>query len=400
MRKIIIVLLGVLSIISGLTACSDDNDNIDTKFKAADLLYFPRNEYPVIIEKGLPVKFEWAYSKSNDYIFVTYEVLFDKIDGDFSHPIYKITSLNDGISPELTVEASTMDLIAKDAGAELGETIMLKWTVRAQKYKETVTYGGESGVRTILITRINPPMKEVELRILGTATERPEAGIKLGQAMTIEDTKENYSLPYIEGNYECFTELKTGEWYLRDEGNNKYYTLLENGNIEETEEMTKSTISYNGKYWLLIDLSQMKWSVREIEKVEFFNRPWFANSYWKAMEYEGNGIWSVTDYSWTIGNGQNYDSRYAVKVTYKNPKFEERWGYRYKDCNDFNTALSDPSFFRIYRYAFWNSIDSNAWHATWKTVNDNQGYNQLATFKFYMNQDQGYYIHERSFKDK
>ena len=83
MRKIIIVLLGVLSIISGLIACSDDNDNIDTRFKAADLLYFPRNEYPVIIEKGLPVKFEWAYSKSNDYIFVTYEVLFDKIDGDF-----------------------------------------------------------------------------------------------------------------------------------------------------------------------------------------------------------------------------------------------------------------------------------------------------------------------------
>lgn len=403
MRKTMIMLLGVLWILSGLTACNDENDNSDTGFKAADILYFPRNEYPVIISKDLPVRFEWAYSKSNDYIFITYEVLFDKADGNFSHPLYTITSLNDGISPEVTVEAATMDLIAKNAGAGLGETVELKWTVRAQKHKETVVYGGESGVRTIFVTRPAPPLKEVELRILGTATERPEAGIKLGQAMTVEDTKDDYSLAYTPGMYECFTELKSGEWYLYDEGNNKYYELLADGTINQTDEAVKSTNSYNSQCWLLIDFAQMKWSIKEIDKVEFFNRPWFGSSSWKTMDYEGNGVWSVTDYAWNIGNGNQYDSRYAAKVTYKNKKTlfdEERWGYRYKDCNDFNNALNDPSFFKIHRYTFWNSFDSNAWHGTWKTANDNQGYNQLATFRFYMNHDKGYYTHERSFKSK
>lgn len=403
MKKIMIMLLGVLSMITGFTACNDDNENTDTEFKSADLLYFPRNEYPVIIEKGLPVKFEWAYSKSNDHIFITYEVLFDKMDGDFSHPIYTITSLNDGISPELSVETATMDIIAKTAGAQLGETITLKWTVRAKKYKESVIYGGEAGVRTVLITRTQPPRKEVKLHIQGTATEKPESGVELGQAMAVEDTKENYSLSYEEGKYECFTELKSGKWSLYDKGNNKYYKFLANGKIEQTEEAVTADISYNGKYWLLINLSLMEWSVKEIDKVEFFNKTHFGSSYWKTMEYKGNGTWSVTDYAWNIGNGQLYDSRYAVKVSYKNKKTvfdEERWGYRYKDCNDFSSAQSDPLFFKVHRYTFWNSFDSNAWHATWKTANDNQGYNQLATFKFNMNHDKGYYTHERSFKDK
>lgn len=392
MKKMMILLLGALSLILGLTACNDENEKIDVKLEAANVLYFPRNEYPVIVAKKLPVKFEWAYSKSTDPIFITYEVLFDKADGDFSNPIYAIPSLNNGISPELTVETLVMDVIAKKAGGKVGETVAVKWTVRAQKHKETVVYGGESGVRTILITR---SVAEVKLRVMGKATENTKEGVKLGKAMAVENTTGNYSLPYLDGTYECFTELKQGEWYLHDEGNSGYYTLLDNGTIEKAEEAVPSANSYNGKCWLFIDLVQMKWSVREIDKVEFFNGPWFGTSYWKAMKYERNGVWSVTDYAWTIGDGTRYDSRYAVKVTYKNPTLEERWGYRYKDCTDFNNAESDLTFFKVHRYS-----ENDTWHATWKTLNDKQGYNQLATFKFYMNHDKGYYTHERLFKNK
>ena len=95
MRKILRLLtVGVFACCS--LACSDDP--IDSAVQPANRLYLPRDNYSVDLAKGLPVKFEWAASKSADNGYIVYELLFDTEEGNFENPLYVVSSDNNGAS--------------------------------------------------------------------------------------------------------------------------------------------------------------------------------------------------------------------------------------------------------------------------------------------------------------
>ena len=156
----------------GLAACSDDDTTPSGNITPADQLYLPRNNATIMLETGNTTHFEWAVSKASKNGYITYELLFDKVDGDFSQPLYVLTSDNNGYEPSAKVASSTLNTVATLAGADLGETATVKWTVRAWCGLNSEIYGSEAGVRTVSLTRINSvdPMPS-EIKISGGITE-------------------------------------------------------------------------------------------------------------------------------------------------------------------------------------------------------------------------------------
>lgn len=362
----------------------------------SDELYFPRDKYTVDLSTGKDIILEW---KSSGEGFVVYEVVFDTETGDFSNPLYVILSANNGASPNVTVSSSTLNSIALKAGCLPGSTVILKWTVRVWKGAESALYD-ES--RNISVTRANTvsPLP-IEVSVSGTATENDET-IELVAATPVSDTKGNPN--YVSqvqreiGGFECFTRLESGNLTITDD-QGRYFILEETGSIRQAEEGAVTENTAAGIYYFYLDFNTMKWEMKEIEKVEIWNHPWFGSAYYESMAYEGNGVWAVVDYAWNVGSETQFDSRYYFVCTYTDGSVE-RWGHFEDDCRQSENADNVEGFYNIYR--FNHSTLGDEWADSWKVhESQREGYNQLATFRVYMNNDEtSDYYHTRSFRDK
>lgn len=362
----------------------------------SDELYFPRDKYTVDLSTGKDIILEW---KSSGEGFVVYEVVFDTETGDFSNPLYVILSANNGASPNVTVSSSTLNSIALKAGCLPGSTVILKWTVRVWKGAESALYD-ES--RNISVTRANTvsPLP-IEVSVSGTATENDET-IELVAATPVSDTKGNPN--YVSqvqreiGGFECFTRLESGNLTITDD-QGRYFILEETGSIRQAEEGAVTENTAAGIYYFYLDFNTMKWEMKEIEKVEIWNHPWFGSAYYESMAYEGNGVWAVVDYAWNVGSETQFDSRYYFVCTYTDGSVE-RWGHFEDDCRQSENADNVEGFYNIYR--FNHSTLGDEWADSWKVhESQREGYNHLATFRVYMNNDEtSDYYHTRSFRDK
>ena len=362
----------------------------------SDELYFPRDKYTVDLSTGKDIILEW---KSSGEGFVVYEVVFDTETGDFSNPLYVILSANNGASPNVTVSSSTLNSIALKAGCLPGSTVILKWTVRVWKGAESALYD-ES--RNISVTRANTvsPLP-IEVSVSGTATENDET-IELVAATPVSDTKGNPN--YVSqvqreiGGFECFTRLESGNLTITDD-QGRYFILEETGSIRQAEEGAVTENTAAGIYYFYLDFNTMKWEMKEIEKVEIWNHPWFWSAYYESMAYEGNGVWAVVDYAWNVGSETQFDSRYYFVCTYTDGSVE-RWGHFEDDCRQSENADNVEGIYNIYR--FNHSTLGDEWADSWKVhESQREGYNHLATFRVYMNNDEtSDYYHTRSFRDK
>ena len=354
----------------------------------SDELYFPRDKYTVDLSTGKDIILEW---KSSGEGFVVYEVVFDTETGDFSNPLYVILSANNGASPNVTVSSPTLNSIALKAGCLPGSTVTLKWTVRVWKGAESALYD-ES--RNISVTRANTvsPLP-IEVSVSGTATENDET-IELVAATPVSDTKGNPN--YVSqvqreiGGFECFTRLDAGNFTVTDD-QGRYFRLDESGSILQAEEGTVTENTETGIYYLYLDFNTMRWSKKEIDKVEFERRAGYGAI--GVMDYKGNGVWTLVDFDW----GSESDSRYAFICYYKDGT-SEKWGHFEDDCRQSKDPDSVQGYMNVYRF---NNATVGEWDDTWKTKGDTEGIGKLGTFTVYMNNENSAdYYHEHSFRDK
>lgn len=111
-------------------------------------LYLPRAGYEYQVKWGLDTVFEWETSRTGT---VSYQILFDTVDGDFSSPVFVQDSDGNGLKPQATVTARTLDAIALLAGGD-GRRAEVKWTVRTFLGFDSVTgTDDDSGEKTIVI---------------------------------------------------------------------------------------------------------------------------------------------------------------------------------------------------------------------------------------------------------
>lgn len=377
----------------GLAACSDDDTTPSGNITPADQLYLPRNNATIMLETGNTTHFEWAVSKASKNGYITYELLFDNVDGDFSQPLYVLTSDNNGYEPSAKVASSTLNTVATLAGADLGETATVKWTVRAWCGLNSEIYGSEAGVRTVSLTRINSvdPMPS-EIKISGGITEGQKE-LTLFAASVIHTAKGKYTDQREAGAYEIFTKLTAGELIITDDLN-RNFRLAEKNRMElikDNEATTAVTVEHDGIYWLYVNFSNMTYKFKEISKVELF----ISSPGNKAeLTYEGNGVWGIMDYAWNVKEGGNTDSRHKFICTYADGS-SEFWGHFEDDCRDSekSEAEKNPLFYNIFRHTF-----SNQWDNTWKVnEKEREGYGKKVSFWVHMNNtDDDLFLLERS----
>ena len=405
--KKLFMLLAAGAMTFGLAACSDDDTtepggNITT----ADKLFLPRDGMEILLEKGNTVHFEWGNSKATGSGYVTYEVVFDTEDGDFSSPIYAYRSDNNGLEASVALESSTLNTIATLAGAGIGETAKVKWTVRAYCGLSSEVY---EGFRTVSITRIytvDPQPTEVVLT--GDACDE-KTDVTLAKARPVNTVKGKITqVRYEEGAFEGYAKFKASKLEITDEYG-RYFRLGDKNKIgmisDEESDKSGYEVSSPGIYYVYLNFANMTYSLKKIDKVEFrHSGGWWADLIeYAEMKYDGNGVWSLTDYAWNLAinpdpNDPRVDSRYHFICTFADGS-KEHWSHFEDDCreNAFAEDQKSSLFYVVFRFSdavYASDSDTHSWKTN-ETTKEGLGGTISCTLN--MNgEHEGLFWHERS----
>lgn len=289
----------VIAAITAFTSCKKDVRTLDLNVKPVSVLGAPADQASISLQPatGASMVFTWNATQASDGGLVLYEVAFDKVDGDFSKPVYKALSDGGGVQAQATVTQKDLNKIASLAGIPSSNTGKLKWTVLASKATNVVA-GSVS--RTLQITRpagfAVPP---ATLYITGTATE---AGDDVTKAIPLKQTSD--------GVFELYTSLKPGSYQLTDKqsaGGNKYY-LDANGIIQQGSSTTTVTAATQ-PYRLTYDFSVATSNIVGIQSLGLYVSAYATET--GQLSYIGNGTWEaakipVTFYQFSWGRDDRY----------------------------------------------------------------------------------------------
>ena len=209
-----------------LTGCSksETDDSPTPGLMAVKTLAAPQNGACVELDGIESLLFEWSACEAvSRSVPVTYEVLFDLADGDFSAPLCAVTSDDDGTATKALISKNKLAEIARQAGAGPGESAGLAWTVNTASSvgvtPAEVSYGitvirpqelpvpSEPGV----VTALTAPDEDatIEIALTGSVTFGWE------EARTLDDTPLYYRLQFYPGEGEpgeqLFTVLSASE---------------------------------------------------------------------------------------------------------------------------------------------------------------------------------------------
>ena len=132
LKNKISVVIGLCCLLP-MTSCLDKGPGQNYEIYPGDGLTAPEDGAQFNLSSVKNVVFEWTASEAADGGYVSYEVLFDEEDGDFSKPVAEMASGQNGGNTKLTINAQNLNEIATSAGIPPASEGTLKWTVRASK---------------------------------------------------------------------------------------------------------------------------------------------------------------------------------------------------------------------------------------------------------------------------
>ena len=369
MKKVIINLSSVFSFLLLLLTmgCTKDDREINMNISEVTAFYAPNDNLRVKLEPATSasVVFEWEQAKAEDGSLVMYEVAFDKTTGDFSNPIYKLSSDGSGVQNKLTLSHKDLNRIANFAGIQSLETGKLKWTVLASKgtnvKKSTLS-------RTIEVER-PAGFAEIptEVYLLGDGTE---AGANLSSALKMKST--------APGVFEIYTQLKPGNYRFvnRTTGTPTSYivqgTFLKEGDAAATP-ATAPTV-----YRIELDFNNAAVKILQVVKLEY----WFAprNAVEAQLAYVGNGVFKAEGVNVEFRQESwGRDERYKFRMTLKaldGTQTTEDWASFNRD-NSRATATTPAAYYNLFKQ------NVNQWDYTFKfpTEADMKKVDMIVNFK-------------------
>jgi hypothetical protein len=352
MKKVIINISSLLSLflLLAIAGCKKDDRDINMNISDVTTFYAPNDNLFVKLEPATAasVGFEWEQAKAEDGALVMYEVAFDKESGDFTNPVYKISSDGNGVQNRLTLSHKDLNRIANFAGIQSLEKGKLKWTVLASKgtnvRKSTLT-------RTIEVER-PAGFAEIptEVYLTGDATE---AGDNLASALKLKSTSP--------GVFEIYTQLKPGNYRFvsATTGTPKSYEVQ--GSFLKEGDGEASPATSPKVYRMVLDFNNAAVSMSEIIKVGY----WFAprNAIEAELAYAGNGTFKAENVNVEFRQESwGRDERYKFRMTLKNEsgtEFVEDWASTNKD-NSRPTATTPAAWYNIFKQ------EVNQWDYTFK----------------------------------
>lgn len=308
MKKIYsIVALACTALLATLsfTSCSSDLEYNDVEVTAVKQLYSPKDNQKVTLVASATASlyFEWSAANASDGCAPLYEVLFDKADGDFSKPIYSLTSDDNGARAYATISHKVLDKIAALAGAGSGDVVTVKWTVRS-----TRGIGGKLAEesRALTITRLLGFAEiPAQLYITGEGTE---VGADVAKALVCAAPEADC--------FEIFTKLEAGKNYqfvdARDGEIRHFY--IEGSSLKESMDGSKSgQVEKTGVYRIYLDFAVASVKMVEITGCGVFFCP--SNAVILEMPYVGNGVWEGTGATPFKQEGWGRDERYKLAMS-------------------------------------------------------------------------------------
>ncbi len=189
--------IAMVALAASIVSCKkDDMKYADAEVSAVENLYAPADGKAVklLSSSSAALYFEWESALVADGGAAQYEVVFDKLDGDFSKPLYTVTSDNNGNSNGANISHKILNQVATKAGINPGESGDVIWSVYAIR-----------GMKRVL----SKAKKVLNIKTLEGFAEIPDELFITGEA-TEGGTDVASSLPFKlvgNGEYEIFTKL-------------------------------------------------------------------------------------------------------------------------------------------------------------------------------------------------
>jgi len=352
--KFLVILLAVFAV-----GCSDDDTVSHTKVSAVEALYAPADNVFMDLGAQGAATFEWQGATAEDNGVVLYDVMFDKVGGDFSDPVYVTAADGNGFQKTLTMSYTQLNQIATMSGIESETTGKLIWTVRSSKGINFVT---SPEVRTIEVLRPAGFPTPDQLFITGAASE---GGADVNGALPFKKTGPT--------TFEIYTQLTAGEYQFitRKNGTPEIFYINEQGDLKQDGNATHS--GETKVYRIKVDFSDGTTDIAEISKIELWFPP--RSEFMFEYAYAGGGKWEALNKRIEFRDmGSWRDERYKFKFTVIDDSgtTEEWFGSENRDNNrpDANTPAS-----------FWNlvPVTNNDWDNTFKFMGsvDMQNVNAL-----------------------
>ncbi len=356
MKSLLVKLTIFASLFIAFTACNDDDELKDTKVTAVKTLYEPNDGKSIVLQSSASASlyFEWEPAKAEDSGMVLYEVAFDKEGGDFSNPVYRMASDNNGGYNHATITHKQLNKIAGMAGIGSAETGKLIWTVFSSKGINDVKAGE---FRTLEITRL-AGFADVPVDVFVTG-EASEGGSDLSKASVMKAT--------ANGEFEIYTKLTAGKSYYFTDAKvgtpRRFY--VENGLLKEGS--TSITVAKTGVYRINLDFNVGSAVYTEITNMQLFFCP--TNSFLFSLPYVGNGEFKASGKPITFKQESwGRDERYKFKMTTltsAGETVEEWWGTPNTDSRP--TASSPASYYYLYR------VNDSQWDGKFKFAGEMDG---------------------------
>lgn len=297
-----LTILASLVFVFAFAGCNKDEENLKNLYVTpVKQLYEPSNGKQVVLQPapGASQYFEWEHAKAEDGGMVLYEIVFDKEGGDFSQPVYRATSDNNGGYNYATITHKQLNKIAALAGIGSAETGKLLWTVFSSKGINEVK---AEEIRAVEITRL-AGFADVPLELYVTG-EASEGGSALSNAMAFKQT--------AEGEFEIFTKLEAGKSYSYvDAKTGEIRHFYADGAIIKEGDQS-NTAAKTGVYKIVLDFTVGSMTITGVERMGW------QILWWNRvldLDYVGAGVWqkTITITDCTDGNG---DNRYKFKAYY------------------------------------------------------------------------------------
>lgn len=261
------------------TACKKDVRDLDVSLTAVNTLLLPSDQQDIQLQPqtGASIVFQWQAASTPDSGLILYQVVFDKEDGDFSNPVYKVLSDGSGVQTTATITQKQMNQIAAAAGIAASSSGKIKWAVVASKAANTKV---STASRTLTIERpagfANIPDS---LFLTGTATEAGASG-----PIPLKKTSD--------GVFELYTSLKEGSYQLTDKADGTGTTYyINSGNLivqgDDSTTVTGAAKAYRLDY---------DFNVATSEKAEIQSLGLYQSANDKEigqLSYAGNSTWKI-----------------------------------------------------------------------------------------------------------
>jgi len=291
----------VMLAILAFNSCKKDTRALDLTVAPVTTLDAPADQASFSLQPatGPSIVFKWEPSATQD--LVLYEVAFDKANGDFSKPIYKVLSDGSGIQTQATITQKVLNTIASLAGVAASSTGTFKWAVIVSK----ATNAKVSTVNhTIQVTRpAGFAIVPDSLFLTGSSTEQ---GTDASKAIAFKNTGN--------GTFELYTSLQAGTYTMIDKrtGTPTVYSIQNNTNVVANG---STTVTGNkAVYRIDIDLSNAAANLTQIVSVGLWSAP--DNKIWFTLPYIGNSQWELDNWPLVIpAESYGNDSRYKYQFT-------------------------------------------------------------------------------------